>query len=146
MTVLTIINLVSIIIIFLIGFYFYKKTVKKSNNLLSRIDEININRNKAQDSLREQIENLKEDVKKTIKAQKEVNKLFTQWQSNIDITLVNLIDVPYIDNELDPGYPKEWEGEVPYPINEVFEGSEIKVKYLYKIDKVDKNRVKLSRK
>ena len=75
-----------------------------------------------------------------------MNKLFTKWQSNIDITLVNLIDVPYIDNELDPGYPKEWEGEVPYPINEVFEGSEIKVKYLYKIEKVKGNTVKLTRK
>ena len=153
MMTLTIINLVSIIIIFLIGSYFYKKTVKKSNNLLHQIDEININRNKAQDFITNKIDELiksfedsKEDVKKTTKAQKEVNKLFTQWQSNIDITLINLIDVPYIDNELDPGYPKEWEGEVPYPINEVFEGSEIKVKYLYNIDKVSKNRVKLSRK
>lgn len=126
--------------------YFVTKLHKETKNHKAAIEDLTINYNKHCNNVAERIDEIESSYKRDIKAQKEVNKLFTKWQSNIDITLINLIDVPYIDNELDPGYPKEWEGEVPYPINEVFEGSEIKVKYLYKIDKVDKNRVKLSRK
>lgn len=126
--------------------YFITKLQKASQNNKAAIEDLTSNYNKHCNNVSERIDDVESVYKKDTKAQKEVNKLFTKWQSNIDITLVNLIDVPYIDNELDPGYPKEWEGEVPYPINEVFEGSEIKVKYLYKIEKVKGNTVKLTRK
>lgn len=126
--------------------YFITKLWKTAANHKAAIEDLTSNYNKHCNNVAERIDDIGSSYKRDIKAQKEVNKFFTKWQSNIDITLVNLIDVPYIDNELDPGYPKEWEGEVPYPINEVFEGSEIKVKYLYKIDKVKGNTVKLSRK
>lgn len=126
--------------------YFITKLWKIAKNHKEAIEDLTANYNKHCNNVAERIDDIESSYKKDIKAQKEVNKLFTKWQSNIDITLVNLIDVPFIDNELDPGYPKEWEGEVPYPINEVFEGSEIKVKYLYKIEKVQGNTVKLTRK
>lgn len=126
--------------------YFITKLWKIVANHKAAIEDLTSNYNKHCNNIAERIDDIESNCKRDIKAQKEVNKLFTKWQSNIDITLVNLIDVPYIDNELDPGYPKEWEGEVPYPINEVFEGSEIKVKYLYKIEKVKGNTVKLTRK
>lgn len=126
--------------------YFITKLQKTTKNQKSAIEDLTANYNKHCNNVAERIDDIESSYKKDIKAQKEVNKLFTKWQSNIDVTLVNLIDVPYIDNELDPGYPKEWEGEVPFPINEMFEGSEIKVKYLYKIDKIEGNTVKLSRK
>lgn len=126
--------------------FFITKLWKATANHKDAIEDLTTNYNKHCNNVVERIDDIESSYKRDIKAQKEVNKLFTKWQSNIDITLVNLIDVPYIDNELDPGYPKEWEGEVPYPINEVFEGSEIKVKYLYKIEKVKGNTVKLTRK
>lgn len=126
--------------------YFFIKLQKSYKNQKSVIEDLTSNYNKHCNNVAERIDEIESNYKRDIKAQKEVNKLFTKWQSNIDITLINLIDVPYIDNELDPGYPKEWEGEVPYPINEVFEGSEIKVKYLYKIERVKGNTVKLTRK
>lgn len=79
-------------------------------------------------------------------AQREMNKLFIQNQGKNDITFINLIDVPFLFEELDPGYQKDWEGEVPFPIPEEFQGAEIKVKYIYTIDDIDGKWIKISRK
>lgn len=76
----------------------------------------------------------------------EFDKLTTQNQAKTDITLINLVDVPYLQNELDPGYPKEWAGDIPYGIPKLFIGNEIKVKYIYTIDDIKDKWVKISRK
>jgi len=79
-------------------------------------------------------------------AQHEMNRLFIQNQGKNDITFINLIDVPFLFEELDPGYQKDWEGEVPFPINEEFIGHEIKLKYMYRIDDVKDKWIRISRK
>lgn len=75
----------------------------------------------------------------------EFDKLTTQNQAKTDITLINLVDVPFLFNELDPGYAKEWDGEVPYKIPSEFKGSEIKIKYFYTIDDIKDKWIKISR-
>lgn len=108
-------------------YYFYKenKNLKKENERISDI-----------------ISNI--DISLT--ELKEFNKLTTQNQAKTDITLINLVDVPFLFNELDPGYAKEWDGEVPYKIPEEFKGSEIKIKYFYTIDDIKDKWIKISRK
>ena len=108
-------------------FYFYKvnKILKEEN---------------------EKISDIISNVGISLTELKEFDKLTTQNQAKTDITLINLVDVPYLFNELDPGYPKEWDGTLPFEIPEEFKGSEIKVKYLYTIDAIDGKWVKISRK
>lgn len=96
----------------------------------------------------EDIYQLIEDVERNKKEQSEFNKLYQQQLGQIDVALINLIDVPFIENELAPGYAKEWNGEVPYNINELFVGAELKMSngYVYTIDKIDGKFVSISRK
>lgn len=108
-------------------YYFYKenKNLKKEN---------------------ERISDIISNIGVSLTELKEFDKLTTQNEAKYDITLINLVDVPFLQNELDPGYPKEWEGDVPYKISELFIGSEIKVKYLYTIDDIKDKWIKISRK
>ena len=78
--------------------------------------------------------------------QSEMNKYLTQELARHEIILINLADVPFLTNELQPGYPKQWEGEVPYEINENFKGSTIRIKYNYTIDDINGKWIQISRK
>lgn len=116
-------------------------TYKFSNNIKKLQESVS--------KLQKRIVEHKESIAKlqeSITEQKELNKYFTQNQSKTDIALINLIDIPFITNELDPGYPKEWDGKVPYQMNEAFIGSEIKAKYFYTIDSIKDDWIKISRK
>ena len=108
-------------------YYFYKenKNLKKEN---------------------ERISDIISNIGISLTELKEFDKLTTQNEAKYDITLINLVDVPFLQNELDPGYPKEWAGELPYKIPELFIGSEIKVKYVYTIDDIKDKWIKISRK
>ena len=121
---------ISVLCILLQGYmfyYFYKenKNLKKEN---------------------EKITDIISNIGVSLTELKEFDKLTTQNQAKTDITLINLVDVPFLFNELDPGYAKEWTGEVPYKIPEEFKGSEIKVKYIYTIDDIRDKHIKISRK
>lgn len=96
----------------------------------------------------EDIYQLIEDVERNKKEQSEFNKLYQQQLGKIDVALINLIDVPFIENELAPGYQKEWNGEVPYKITDIFVGAELKMsnEYVYSIDKIDGKSISISRK
>lgn len=78
--------------------------------------------------------------------QTEINKMHTQDIAKIDVALINLINVPHITNELDPGYAKSWHGKVPFKMDSVFVGSEIKIAdYIYKIDEIDGDMISIHR-
>lgn len=86
------------------------------------------------------------DIYKILNEQREYNKSIGKWNAQVDVALIRLIDVPYLTNELDPGYAKTWSGIVPYPLNKIFIGSEIKINdYVYKIDEIEDNRISISR-
>lgn len=136
--------IITIILVLAILFITYKfsNNIKKLKESESKLQE-------SVSKLQKRIVEHKESISKlqeSITEQKELNKYFTQNQSKTDIALINLIDMPFITNELDPGYPKEWDGKVPYQMNEAFIGSEIKAKYFYTIDSIKDNWIKISRK
>lgn len=85
-------------------------------------------------------------LERSIKDQKEINKEKTMLLAKIDVALINLVDVPYLTNELDPGYAKNWSGKVPYKIPELFKDSEIKINdYIYTINKIEDDYISISR-
>lgn len=102
------------------------------------IDDIYKNLDKHRKFIKEQ--------KEVDKSQQEINKLTTQSFATVDIALIRLIDVPFLFDQLDPGYALTWTGEIPYPINEVFVNSKIKIgNYEYNIDAIDGSNLTISR-
>lgn len=102
------------------------------------IDDIYKNLDKHRKFIKEQ--------KEVDKSQQEINKLTTQSFATVDIALIRLIDVPFLFDQLDPGYALTWTGEIPYPINEVFVNSKIKIgNYEYNIDVIDGSNITISR-
>lgn len=86
------------------------------------------------------------DIYKILNEQREYNKSIDKWSAQVDVALINLINVPYLYNELEPGFPKEWTGEIKYPINEVFVGSTINIgQYNYTIKSIEGKNITISR-
>lgn len=143
--------IITTILVLIILFITYKfsNNIKKLQESESKLQESVSKLQKRIVEHKESIVKVQDSIAKlqeSITEQKELNKYFTQNQSKTDIALINLIDIPFITNELDPGYPKEWDGKVPYQMNEAFIGSEIKAKYFYTIDSIKDDWVKISRK
>lgn len=139
------------ILVLVILFITYKisNNIKKLQESITELQESTVKLQESVSKLQKRIVEHKESIIKlqeSITEQKELNKYFTQNQSKTDIALINLIDIPFITNELDPGYPKEWDGKIPYAMNEAFIGSEIKAKYFYTIDSIKEDWIKISRK
>ena len=136
-------------------YYSYTQNKKQFDNLYSELADNLIILNKLDKftkrktrEIDEDLHQLIEDVERNKKEQSEFNKLYQQQLGQMDVALINLIDVPFIENELSPGYAKEWTGEVPYKITDIFTGAELKMSngYVYSIDKIDGKSISISRK
>ena len=123
-----------------------KENIDDIDNNLFGLDEDNKKLREKYKKLSENNKELSKSITEFKDEQKELNKFFTQHQSRTDIALINLIDIPFIENELDPGYPKVWDGKIPYPMNDAFINSEIKVKHFYNIDQIKGDWIKITRK
>ena len=132
-------------------YYSYIQNKKQFDKLYNELADNLIVLNKLDKFVKNKTKEINEDIEwfqtKQID-QQELNKFHDQQLGQIDVALINLIDVPFIENELAPGYKKEWNGELPYKINELFVGAKLKMTngYVYTIDNIDGKNVSISRK
>lgn len=139
MIYLFILNLLISLVLGYFIYYSYKKSIYQSQCLLGNFT-VSLNR------YTEKLEHNINDLEQSINDQKEVNKYFTIEQAQQDKALIQLIDMPYLYDELEPGWPKEWSGDIPFPIKEEYIGSELKLNYIYTIKEVKDNHLEISRK
>ena len=138
--------ILSVIVLPGLIYFVYTTLDKRISNVKSNIDKSIIdNTTKTKKLVAKTNEDL-ENVKVKLTDTKSLIDHIIQWQAKVDIAMIRMIDVPYLYDQLSPGFPNKWSGEIPYAIPDIFVGSSIKIDdYEYIIDKIDNKMIEISK-
>jgi len=69
-----------------------------------------------------------------------------RWSAGVDVALFNLINVPYLTDLLDPGYPDTYTATIHYKIPDTYVGSTIVINgRSYKITEIVDDKITLNK-